>query len=353
MTSLWSTLSSRLGLVVPFGIALALILVQAIYWFVVAGQIENRAQTQMETLRAAGYTVSDEGLRISGYPFRFTVTSENARIGAPPQEGGWTAQIDQIVASAQFYNLSHWIVSLGNSAVLDVPYNGRDERYELSSENARFSVVLRNQRTSRIGAEILNLSIASDTPDGPWVESVERAILNGFVDSDDVFQLRVQAENTQMGQNRIPESVSDEFGRTAELVRIQAQFSQWSALATANPARWYEANGQLTVERAQLVWGAADLQGMGDIALDSALLPEGRLSLVVTDPNTLITALVRSGLVYEEQGEALRLFALMAPRRETGIALPFRLQHGALFLGPARLGGIQPPNGDETPDNPE
>jgi len=39
-------------------------------------------------------------------------------------------------------------------------------------------------------------------------------------------------------------------------------------------------------------------------------------------------------------GFALRLFALMAPRRDTGIALPFRLQDGGLFLGPARIGDI-------------
>lgn len=122
---------------------------------------------------------------------------------------------------------------------------------------------------------------------------------------------------------------------------MEATLNAWSALASGgDPVAWTRAGGAMAISRAQLVWGPADVSGAGDVSLDALLRPVGRLSVVVTDPETLIGALVEAGLVHDEQGDALRLAAMMAPRRDTGIALPFRFQDGGLFLGPARIGSV-------------
>jgi hypothetical protein len=343
MQNLIKALSTRLGLIIPFGIAFLLIGLHGIYWVIVSSQIDTRAHDWIAVQEQAGYSAGYDNLSVGGYPFRFTLRADNPILTAPGNEGGWTATINRLEASAQFYNLNHWILTFGTDAMLDMPSQaGETERYRLTNETARFSVVLSNGQTSRIGAELNQLAIEALSGQSPLVQSIGSGRLNGFVTDQDVFRLRFQIEDAGINPDRIPQSVIDEFGTTADFVRVQSNFTQWSALATAQPWTWREADGQLNVEMAQLVWGAADLQGSGAIGLDRELLPEGRLSLVVTDPNTLISALVDSELVYSEQGEALRLFALMAPRRESGIALPFRLQDGGLFLGPARLGAFAP-----------
>lgn len=347
MSALIETLKARKGLFIPFAIAFAIILVHAVYWVTVCTKIEARAEAWLNAQKAAGYTLTHDTLEVGGYPFRFTLSANNPVIKAPAREGGWQAELDGISASAQFYNLNHWIITLGPEALWLTPQDGQMVGYHLASEKARLSVIIHDGRTARIGADIDTLNLSSVSGDEPVVSAIEKARLNGYVSEDDVFRLQVQIEAITVGQSHIAPAVADEFGHKADIMRLQANISSWSALATGNPRRWQRADGVFTVEGAQLIWGAAELQGTGDIGLDEALLPDGRLSLIVTDPNTLITALVQSGLVHEEQGEALRLFALMAPRRETGIALPFRLQNGGLFLGPARLGGIRPPSETE------
>ena len=114
--------------------------------------------------------------------------------------------------------------------------------------------------------------------------------------------------------------------------------TEWSALAADGDAGlWARAGGRVIVRGAQLVWGPARLEGDGDLTLDNQARPDGRLSVTLFEPEALVDALVAGGLVSSDQGEALRLAALMAPRRDGGVALPFRLQNGGVFLGPARL----------------
>jgi hypothetical protein len=63
--------------------------------------------------------------------------------------------------------------------------------------------------------------------------------------------------------------------------------------------------------------------------------------LRVTDPDTLAEALVEAGLIPEQNREALRVAAMMAPRGPEGVSLPFRIRDGGVYLGPARLGGLE------------
>ena len=51
-------------------------------------------------------------------------------------------------------------------------------------------------------------------------------------------------------------------------------------------------------------------------------------------------ALVGAGLIPQENEEALRLAAMMAPRGPEGVSLGFRLRDGGVYLGPVRIGRL-------------
>jgi len=109
---------------------------------------------------------------------------------------------------------------------------------------------------------------------------------------------------------------------------------------------------------AELRWGSAALGGEGSVGVDSVLRPEGRLSVIVEEPDSLVSALVSGGVVGTSDGEALRLALMMAPRRDEGVSLPFRFQQGGVFLGPVRIGDAQPltgnlPSAPQMPDLPD
>ena len=328
---------SRTGLFIPFAALLGAMVLHAAYWAYAAGQIEQRALTWIEAQEAAGYTVEHQGMRVGGYPFRFSLQAQAPRLAAPAQEGGWTVGVERLAASAQFYDLSHWIVTLDGRG--EVVADGQS--YQMIADRARLSFRARDGATHQIGASIETLAISGPEGQEPAVRAVDQLALSGFVGEEDQLALRVQLNGVTLGSHVAAPDISAQFGETISLARMDMVVSQWSALARiADPEEWRRAEGELIVSQAQLIWGPAELSGDGRIGLDPQLLPQGRLSVVVTDPETLIAALEGAGLVHDEQGQALRLAAIMAPRREGGIALPFRLSDGGVFLGPARIGDI-------------
>jgi hypothetical protein len=326
---------SRLGLILPFVALIIAVVLHAVYWTYTASQIEQRALVWIETQQEAGYEVSYGGLRVGGYPFRFALRAEAPELVAPAEEGGWTAQVERLSASAQFYNLGHWIVTPdGLGQVMSA-----GEAYALEFESAQLSLRARNGATGQLGASVDGLQIRSLEGPEPAVRTITALRLSGLLSEEDSLGLRLVVEGMTLGEGVLDPALVPAFGGEVELVSMDARVTQWSALARrADPMEWRLADGRFVVDRSQLLWGPAEITGTGDIGLDNELLPDGRLSVVVVDPETLIGALEAGGLVVDQQGEALRAAALMAPRREGGIALPFRLRQGAVFLGPARLG---------------
>jgi len=334
---------SRLGLYLPFGALLLVIVVHGLYWLIASSQINKAADNWILENERAGYVISHEGLRVGGYPFRFTIHIDAPDITAPQSDGGWNARLNRAAASAQFYALGHWIITLGETGELATTIDGAPARYSLSAESARFSLRMRDGVTHDVGAEVLNFSMEALEGAAPVIVTMDTFLLSGRTDDDDRLATRIQAEGTVFNDTVLSTPLREAFGDTAQMIRLDAELSQFSALAQAgDPRAWTRAGGQIQINGAQLEWGPATLTGQGHITLDELSRPAGRLSVVVSDPESLVSALEASGIVHEDQGAALRLAAMMAPRRDQGIALPFRLQDGGLFLGPARIGSIQP-----------
>ena len=334
----------RRYLLIPFALLLAGVLIHAAYWIYASGQIRAQAQDWIAAQEAAGYAIAHEGLSVGGYPFRFSLRADRPDIAAPEAEGGWRVRTDRLAATAQFYDLNHWILTPDGDVVLEALTGEGPARWVAGFDAARLSLAGTGGVTTRIGASVTALTLRAETGPAPGVEAMGALNLTGFTGEGDALALRVQADALRLAPGVLDPALETAFGPQVELWRAEATLTEFEALARAgDPAEWRRAGGVLDITRAQLIWGAADITGSGELTLDSELRPAGRLSVVVTDPETLIQALVAAGLVHDEQGDALSLAALMAPRREGGIALPFRLQDGGVFLGPARLGTFAEP----------
>ncbi|WP_440958004.1 DUF2125 domain-containing protein [Oceanicaulis sp. LC35] len=332
---------SRLGLYLPFGALALLIVVHAIYWVMMSGQIRTAAEAWIEDKVEAGYVIDYSTLKVRGYPFRFTIHLSETDVSAPVTEGGWRISLDAAAASAQFYNLDHWIVTLGHNAILDTRIDGERSQYALTSEKARFSLITRKGMTSQIGAEINALTIDALSGPEPLIGSIDRFAMNGRMAETGEFISGFEVEGVRFDESQSEEPLPTAFGDTIELFRLDSVLTEFDTLSLAgDPLAWSRAGGSLVIRQTRLDWGPAVLTAAGEVTLDSQVRPAGRLSVVLSDPESLISALEDARLVYDEQGAALRLAAMMAPRRDEGIALPFLMQDGGLFLGPARIGNV-------------
>ncbi|MFN3834836.1 MAG: DUF2125 domain-containing protein [Glycocaulis sp.] len=334
---------SRIGLFIPFIIFGVAIAVYAAYWFWTSGEIRRAGENWIAQQEAEGYVIAHEGIEVTGFPFRFTVNVRNPDIAAPADDGGWRARFPVLSASALPYNVTHWIVAFRAPAIVELPASGGVSRYTAMADTARLSLAGRKNSTIRIGAELANARLVNDGSGEVIVDGLESLVLSGLIEEDDRLRLRMEVNGLTLGEGQLDSASLAAFGQRAERLRVDAALTSWSALAAdANLAHWSGNGGRLEITGAQMDWGAARLSGDGALGVDDLLRPEGRLSVMIAEPETLVGALVSAGILSADQGEAVRLALMMAPRREGGVALPFRLQQGGVFLGPARIGDVSP-----------
>ncbi|MAK64797.1 MAG: hypothetical protein CMF75_08710 [Maricaulis sp.] len=332
---------SRSKLLWPIFAIIFVLVAYSAYWVFASQQLRAGVDDWVAEQEAAGYTIEHEGVRVGGYPYRFQVRIVNSRIEAPASDGGWLAQFADVRATAMPHDFSHWIVSFTGPLYLE-NYTEPGSAIEVNASDARVSLVYgRSGDTERVGAEIRDVVITTHAGDAPDIQAVEEVILNGLVEEDDRLRLRLAMSGVTASPGVLDREIEREFGTTVTTARIDLEVSQWSALARgANALAWREAEGMLHIADSELEWGPAHITGSGDFTLDSQARPDGRLSLRITDPDALANALVEAGVVPEENEQALRLAAMLAPRGPDGVSLPFRIHDGGIYLGPVRLGGL-------------
>ena len=326
---------------IPIVGVLALLTLYSIYWFYAKSVIQREVAAWISEHETAGYAIQYEDLRVTGFPYRFQIEVTQPDIESPAGDGGWHARFPALRANALPYDFSHWIVAFTGPALIDT--DSQDSAVvQLDIEDARLSLVSnRAGETVRIGAEFDALVITPVSGDAPDVRAIDSLRLSGQVEESDSLRVRVELAGIQVTETAFEPDIIRAFGDKAELVRLDLAVTQWSALARdGDAAAWSRMNGQMQIVNSQLSWGPARVTGDGDFTLDSLARPDGRLSLHITDPDTLADALVLGGLVPEENEQALRLAAMLAPRGPDGVSLPFRIRDGGVYLGPVRLGGI-------------
>jgi len=337
---------SRLGLFLPFIAFGVLVAVYGGYWLWMSGEIRKTAEDWIAARESEGYIISLDQVSVGGFPFRFTVTARNPEIIAPAEDGGWRVAMPRLSATALPYNLSHWIVAFESPAEIDLLTSDTDGALLATAENARVSLASGRAGTTRAGAELEGFRLIRRESGEVLVEALEELVLATEVEAEDQLRIRLEIRGLELGPDQLDARTSSAFGRRIELFRTDTTLTEWSALASdANLASWSAVGGRAEIAMAELRWGAATLGGEGSVGVDGLLRPEGRLSVIVEEPDSLVSALVSGGVVAASDGEALRLALMMAPRRDEGVSLPFRFQQGGIFLGPVRIGDAQPLTG--------
>ena len=312
------------------------------YWVYVRGVIAGEVDNWIAEQEAAGYEMEDQGVSVTGYPYRFAITVDAPQVRAPQAEGGWFVRWGRLRATASPFNFNHWIFEFEGPLFAEQGADAQRQAVRLDAERARISLVAGSDgRTRRVGLDFEQVALESLAGDDPGLRSIARLLFTGEVLDSDEMHLRLEATGVAATSEAIGRRIVQEFGDTAETMRIDMRVTEWTSLAArADAIAWRDAGGELSVGAAQLDWGPARLSGHGDFTLDAMARPDGRLSLRIADPDALAEALVSAGVVSEENAPALRTAALLAPRGPEGVALPLRLREGAIWLGPARLGSL-------------
>jgi hypothetical protein len=109
-------------------------------------------------------------------------------------------------------------------------------------------------------------------------------------------------------------------------------------------AAWRDAGGTIEVDNLRLDWSGLGIRANGTFALDRKLQPIAAFSGGIEGFGTIFDALVAADRMTPEQASlimiALNTLAKPGADGKPQITVPFTIENGKMYLGPARLGAV-------------
>ncbi len=315
--------ASRLPLFLPFllvGLALA---AWTVWWFVLARQVETRAEARIAALTAAGWAVETAPVRVDGWPFRVRLDLGRAAITAPSGHG---LETPRLIAQANAWAPLTWVAIAPEDLTLTRPDKGR---IRITGDGARLSLAGIDRPWPHLAVELIRPVF---TPVGSAeafpLSRAERLTLEarpaaGGLDAVEVLFGMVEARGRAGGP------VEGVTGSGLLTARVELRLEGAAALRTPSDdgllAGWSRAGGRFSRIRGALESGdsRATIESEALSAAEDGRL-EGRLALRADRPATVVAGLAGApGPAVEAAG---------AVDRDVALTLEFR--DGRAWLGP-------------------
>jgi hypothetical protein len=305
------------------------------FWFVAKSRLEGAVDARAEAMRGAGYTVTMEGRRIDGLPFRMRVAFDEARIITPT---GWSISIPGLKGEAYLHQLGHWVFVAPQGLTVVRPQGGG---LAVKGQALRASIAGTATVPWRIVLEGTKLVFTPAPGARPFsLASADRLewYLRPAPGSPDGMSL-LRLEGGKAGEGSLLRRIVADAAVTANLqgrLTKPAAFEgkDWGAAVRA----WSRAGGVVQGVEGAASGGSVSIKTKGgtlSVGSDGRLA--GALPLEMKQAGTAITAL--------GEGEALdpgaaSSAAAVAAARAQGEAATINLvfQAGAATLGPVRIG---------------
>lgn len=325
----------RLGLYLPFIIALVVGVAWSGYWFWLRMETGRQVDLMAEQLRKAGYEVSWQDQTVGGYPFRLNVNLTEATIR---DTSGWALATPKLEAQAFLHGLGSWIVAAPQGLTFTRPQGGP---VTVTGQTLRASVSGFDKRPPRISFEGVKLAFAPGAGAQPFAvsaaERVEFHLRPGPDDQAAVF-VSVTAGKAQLSGlfGRIAGEKPVSLKGDAVLSKVSAfKGSDWRSAVRA----WADGGGQATVKEAGLTAGEAMIGAQaGRLSVGSDGRLRGQLDVNLRQGPQALTALGETGAIPPDAAAAAA--AVAQARQTTGEAARASLtfEAGQTTLGPVAVG---------------
>ena len=314
----------RRWLYLPFAIAAVIVFGYYLLWRAGADEIKKAVSIWVEEQRAAGMDVSYETIQTDGFPFFLRLHVDRPSIAAP---GEWAWRAERLSLDALPYELNKIIFS---------PVG--EQRIELADYGVW-----------RAGAGDLRASIARDA-EREWVFSANIGDMKARRESDGaeasisslIFDLApVPGETATLTLTLAGSGIAYETNPSGFMLdRIQTvtAITHTHLLQGEEPAsQWRDGGGALIINGLIAELNAATLSISGDLTLDQAQYPAGRLSAEIANPAGLAETLGDAGVLEPNEAEAAAAgLMLMALAGGGKITAPVELKNGE-----AQISGVK------------
>ena len=328
------------------GIAIAVI-GYTTYWFIVAGEIEDRIAEWAADQRAHGLTVETGAPEVTGYPLRFEVSLQNPSVGTGAK--GWAWRSDLLTASFRPWRFDKFDLKINGRN--DVRYFDGHSWHDIRGNVEDGSAWLQLDGNRHIENLLLDLKHVALV--GPWGEDsafVQRLRARGellaeFESESATEPLKVATVAVEFEGIKPPSGFGDGLGETIEFLNFD--FSLFGPLPTGNTnaavQTWRDAGGTVEIHSFHILWGPLGINSAGTLALDGEMRLIGALTADIIGYGDVIDALIMSNMIPLGDAFVVKVaFNLMADKPEDGgppvlRGVPVTAQDGGLFVGPVSI----------------
>jgi hypothetical protein len=325
---------SRLGLYIPFGLLLAVMVGWSGLWFVARAQTEAGLKSGAEALKQAGYNATWRDPRIDGFPFRLNITLTDARLS---EASGWALETPKLEAQAHLYAPGRWVLAAPQGLVFTRPAGGA---VAVDGKLIRASLSRLTSTPPNLSFEGVGLSFRTRPGAEPFVlaaaDRVEFHLRAGPDDEGGVFakldagKARPDGALARIAQERPVSLVWNSTVSKASAFKGRT----WPEAVRA----WSAAGGRMTVREAGLTAGDASLGASGgSLGVDGEGLLSGVLPVSLRQASHALAALADAGVLAPETARAA---SVVVEARQTGpeaARATLTFQAGRMTLGPVAV----------------
>lgn len=333
---------SRFWLYTPFVLLAVLAVGWTVAWFVIRDRTAKAVDTALAREAAAGRQWTCPDRTIAGFPFRIEISCASLALA----QGSSTLSLGPVLAVAQIYQPRHVIVqAAGPLQATDgqVTVSGDWDQLRASFRAAsdglqRISLVTQGPRVTVAGA-------------GPDI-SARAGLVEAHLRPDPRQPAAEAAYDVAIEAKGAAVPLLDGLTGSAEPadLALDAMVTQGPALrsrtAIEGLERWRLAGGRFVIESLTAAKGVQRLKGQGELMLDEAHRPAGRIQIAAANLDRLTAAFggngAASAILGALTGRAANAEAGGKPNEPTLRPLPpIRLDKGRVSFGPLPVPGIQ------------
>ena len=279
--------SNRIFFYGPVVLLLLVIVLYSVFWRVQADTLAARLDRANGGEIIPGVVFAFAEKSMSGYPFRLDVVLSGVTFSHQTPEGETAWRSERIALHRQAYDMNRFIFEadgLQSFAFPPVMVGTVPRVYFLTPGIARASAILNQGKLLRFDLDLWEVQAREATQGADPNRSVaaDRAQLHLLARADNTVDVAMQVDNARIGaalsatRVELPLALIEMRGKLTHSEAFEGLRIAGASLADAASA-WRAAGGVLSVSDLTVNWSGLHASLKGDLTLDQAGLPAGKL----------------------------------------------------------------------------
>jgi hypothetical protein len=312
----------------------------AAYWWIAAARIEREFGLWVRQAHADKLEVSWRDLHVGGFPAAFRLELKDALFRYGAADAAPVFHVPALAGSARPWEPTVWRLTARRGLTAAIAGAGGRAPIKLAARSATGTIFVHLKGGATLWLTVRDAAVEAGEHVGvgradSWVLLPPRP---PHAQGEPHFGIALRLRRVRLPVAVVP--LGDTIDDLSAGLTIRGALPP-GPLAKAVSA-WRDDGGLVALDHVHLRWGALTAAGAGTMTLDRDLQPLGGFSGAVEGYDEILAALVQSGRMRAEQAGlarlALTMLAKAGPDGRPEIATSFTIEHGQMYLGPARLG---------------